>query len=209
MQVNTQALPRSTKMGWLRALQDRHDSWPDSSLLQAETKYSKCCHIETLRTERPGSCDHAAEKIGIDIRNSVGEPKPLDHHEAPKRPFCNEELNDDALPFISSQEVMSKRARRVGQFDQEGRRCDEELWIVVDSIVYDCSDFVYDHPGGQQVIESFAGEDCSWQFWRFHGKNEMLQYGRALRVGRTAGIKNKFPEVSRYVGLSRIGHDEW
>ena len=124
-------------------------------------------------------------------------------------PFHDEDKADNDLPFIPKEEVMAKRAQTQCQVNQETLPRDESLWIVVDNIVYDCSSFVHDHPGGQQVIRSFVGEDCSWQFWRFHGKNEMDRYGRALRVGRTSGVQNRFPEAPRYVGLSKIGHDEW
>lgn len=44
------------------------------------------------------------------------------------------------------------------------------LGIVIDDIVYDCTDFIHDHPGGITVLESFGGSECSckprsrWQF---------------------------------------------
>ena len=79
---------------------------------------------------------------------------------------------------------------------------------MIDEIVYDCTEFIKEHPGGQQIIESFAGAECSWQFWRFHGKNEMEEFGKPLRVGRTEGMVNKFKEPVRYVGLKRLG-DDW
>jgi hypothetical protein len=60
------------------------------------------------------------------------------------------------------------------------------------------------------VIESFIGEDCSWQFWRFHVKEVMEEFGRLLRVGRTEGVRNRFPEPTRWVGLRKWGRgDEW
>jgi cytochrome b involved in lipid metabolism len=77
--------------------------------------------------------------------------------------------------------------------------------IVVDNVVYDCTDFLPEHPGGEQVIKSFAGAECSWQFWRFHGTKEMEEFGRQLRVGRTEGLRNKFSESKRYIGLRRLG----
>ena len=80
--------------------------------------------------------------------------------------------------------------------------------IVVDNVVYNCAQFVFDHPGGKQIIEAFAGAECSWQFWRFHGKREMEEFGKALRVGRTEGLKNQFKEPVRYVGLRPLG-DAW
>jgi cytochrome b involved in lipid metabolism len=81
--------------------------------------------------------------------------------------------------------------------------------IVVDNIVYDCTDFLSEHPGGEQVIKSFGGAECSWQFWRFHGKKEMEEFGRQLRVGRTEGLRNRFPEPKRYIGLRKLGDNEW
>ncbi|KAM3067059.1 hypothetical protein ACMFMG_011732 [Clarireedia jacksonii] len=77
-------------------------------------------------------------------------------------------------------------------------------WIVVDNIVYDCTKFINEHPGGETVIRSFVGEDCSWQFWRFHDKVIMEQWGQPLRVGRTEGIRNRFKEIPKYFGPSKM-----
>lgn len=81
--------------------------------------------------------------------------------------------------------------------------------IVIDEIVYDCTQFILQHPGGQEIIKSFAGGECTWQFWRFHGKKVMEEFGRPLRIGRTMGLKNKFKEPVRFVGLKRLGDDGW
>ncbi|KIY01440.1 uncharacterized protein Z520_02992 [Fonsecaea multimorphosa CBS 102226] len=139
-------------------------------------------------------------------------------------PFVPESLSDDALPFIPKELVLERRhGKRSKSEDHPQRKVDggeerkqpqqqdheHEHWIVIDDIVFDCSDFISEHPGGQQVILSFVGEDCSWQFWRLHGKNVMEQYGRALRIGRTEGIQNRFVEPVRYVGLSNLGDDGW
>jgi cytochrome b involved in lipid metabolism len=55
---------------------------------------------------------------------------------------------------------------------------DTTVVIVVDDIVYDCTDFILDHPGGTQVIEASAGGERSWQFWRFHGSNDWKSLGQ-------------------------------
>lgn len=83
------------------------------------------------------------------------------------------------------------------------------IGIVVEDIVYDCTDFISEHPGGEKIIQSFAGQECTWQFWRFHGKKDMEELGKPLRVGRTKGLKNRFKEPVRYVGLRRLGDDDW
>ncbi|TVY56815.1 putative cytochrome b5 [Lachnellula cervina] len=116
----------------------------------------------------------------------------------PRYPFVTTDTKDKDLPFIPAAEVSQRISAGAGG-----------LLIVVDNIVYDCTDFISEHPGGEQVISSFAGAECSWQFWRFHGKQDMEEFGKALRVGRTEGLKNKFREPNRYVGLRRWGNDVW
>lgn len=107
-------------------------------------------------------------------------------------PLQNPSVPDDALPFIAPAIVRNKRLGLP--------QAQSPAWIVVDNIVYDCTDFIEEHPGGDTVLRSFIGEDCSWQFWRFHSKMIMEEWGRPLRVGRTEGILNRFKEPPRYFG---------
>ena len=127
-------------------------------------------------------------------------------------PFVPESLSDAALPVIPK-ELVLERSRQfksnAGEAAEKEGMQSNEYWIVIDNVVYDCTDFASDHPGGEGTIQSFIGEDCSWQFWRLHSKNIMEQYGRALRVGKTEGIKNRFLETASYVGLSKLGDDGW
>lgn len=106
-------------------------------------------------------------------------------------------LPDEGLPFIP------------GDIVRTAKTASDRLWIVIDNIVLDCTDFVHVHPGGKTVIESFNGEDCSWQFWRFHSRSNMEMDGRPLRIGRTAGVANRFKEKPRFLGLRRLGADEF
>ncbi|KAK0119358.1 hypothetical protein ONS95_010810 [Cadophora gregata] len=113
-------------------------------------------------------------------------------------PFIDVSVPDDQLPFISPENVVKQVSVDAGG-----------LFIVIDNVVYNCTDFITEHPGGEQIIKSFSGAECSWQFWRFHGTKELEDYGRPLRVGRTKGIANRFQEPSKYVGLRKFGADEW
>jgi cytochrome b involved in lipid metabolism len=110
-------------------------------------------------------------------------------------PFQRIELEDSELPFIPDTIVRSAK-KDLGR-----------TWIVVDNVIYDCTEFISEHPGGETVIDSFAGQDCSWQFWRFHNATHVRDSGRPLRVGRTAGVKNRFAERPRFVGLRK--KDDW
>lgn len=121
-----------------------------------------------------------------------GATSPLDY---PRQP---EDTATESLPMIRAEVVAS--TQRKGDL----------VWIVVNEIVYDCTDFVHEHPGGNTVIESFRGQDCTWQFWRFHNQKHLREFGHRLRVGRTSGVRNRFPEPVKFVGLRRPGlADEW
>lgn len=117
-------------------------------------------------------------------------------------PFQDSIIPDEKLPYISPDQVRKQRS-------EDPAYGEKRLWIVVDNVIYDCTDFISEHPGGDTVIQSFIGEDCSWQFWRFHSDSIMREFGRPLRIGRTEGVKNRFIEPPRYFGLSKLGHDNW
>ncbi len=113
-----------------------------------------------------------------------------------EHPFQATSLSNDELPFIPSHVV------------QAAQSDPNRLWIVIDQVVFDCTEFASIHPGGHTVLESFHGEDCSWQFWRFHSRSDMETDGRPLRIGRTAGVANRFKEKPRFVGLRGFDADE-
>ncbi|KAL4922145.1 hypothetical protein BDW62DRAFT_173007 [Aspergillus aurantiobrunneus] len=134
-------------------------------------------------------------------RSFLGLEYPLQHPSTP----------DSELPYIDPT-VLSQVAQHWTETTstsstEETGTCEPLAWIVVDNIVYDCTDFQHEHPGGTVVIRSFVGQDCSWQFWRFHTRKHMEEFGTPLRIGRTSGIRNRFEERPRYVGLS--GLDDW
>jgi cytochrome b involved in lipid metabolism len=106
---------------------------------------------------------------------------------------------DSELPLRPSSLVKSKASNPKGSSD---------LWIVIDGIVYDCTAFAPEHPSGVHMIESFRGFDCNWQFWRFHGKSDLEQYGKYMRIGRTEGVGNKYKEP-KFVGWSGFGFKDW
>ncbi|KAK2462284.1 hypothetical protein APHAL10511_005590 [Amanita phalloides] len=73
----------------------------------------------------------------------------------------------------------------VAQHNKEG-----DLWIVVDSKVYDLSRFAELHPGGANVLYSsnVAGQDATDVFFGLHRHEVLLrpQYAR-LQIGKIAG----------------------
>lgn len=128
--------------------------------------------------------------------NSSSKDRRLQDGTKREHAFQTSSLSKDQLPFIPAHIV------------QAAKSDPNKLWIVIDEVVFDCTDFASMHPGGTTVIESFRGEDCSWQFWRFHSRANMDTDGRALRIGRTAGVPNRFRERPRFVGLRSLGVDD-
>ncbi|ETN37448.1 uncharacterized protein HMPREF1541_08439 [Cyphellophora europaea CBS 101466] len=149
------------------------------------------------------------EKIEIRPDRPVRSAQPQDILER-KYAIVPAHLSDNNLPFIPKETVVGKQQPGLlaeGDLTSDPRRHD--WWIVIDNVVYDCTDFVLEHPGGQQVIMSFVGQDCSWQFWRFHRDSQIQRYGKQLRIGRTEGVANRFKEPKRFVGLSKLSDDSW
>jgi len=55
-----------------------------------------------------------------------------------------------------------------------------DCWICIDGLIYDVTDFIKSHPGGQQVILDVAGTDASAEFEKAahpeHVRDDMKQY---------------------------------
>ncbi|EMD65267.1 hypothetical protein COCSADRAFT_86381, partial [Bipolaris sorokiniana ND90Pr] len=79
------------------------------------------------------------------------------------------------------------------------------LYIVVDDIVYNCTQFVRENTGGPRVIENFKGQVFSWQFWRFHSAKNIEEWVKPVRVARTKNVGNRWKERLRWVGLRKLG----
>lgn len=64
----------------------------------------------------------------------------------------------------------------------------DSLWCIIDSNVYDLTDFVDAHPGGSTVLEQVAGTDATSDFFNLH-RIEVLKKYESLWVGTIAGEK--------------------
>jgi alkylation response protein AidB-like acyl-CoA dehydrogenase len=68
---------------------------------------------------------------------------------------------------------------------------EDDLWFIVDHKVYDASDFLDAHPGGEVVLRQVAGQDATQAFYNLH-RQEVLQQYKSLCIGTIEGEK---PEV--------------
>ncbi|KOS22778.1 Very long-chain specific acyl-CoA dehydrogenase [Escovopsis weberi] len=63
---------------------------------------------------------------------------------------------------------------------------DDSLWCIIDSIVYDLTDFVDAHPGGESVLKQIAGQDATTAFYNLHRQEVLAKYAD-LAIGTVAG----------------------
>lgn len=85
-------------------------------------------------------------------------------------PLHPRHIPDCKLPFVPAEEVTKRDGKEGAKLCSchvlKGRRLLTNAGIVVDGIVLDCTYFKKKHPGGKAIIESFGGQDCSWQVCR-------------------------------------------
>lgn len=67
---------------------------------------------------------------------------------------------------------------------------DGDLWLIIDCLVYDVSSWIQKHPGGEKVLRSLAGKDCSEVFRTFHNPKIAQNILPAFRIGQTYELKD-------------------
>ena len=53
---------------------------------------------------------------------------------------------------------------------------EDDVWVILNGKVYDCTKFLPDHPGGKKAIMVFAGKDASEEFNMLHAPNVLTKY---------------------------------
>lgn len=69
---------------------------------------------------------------------------------------------------------------------------EDDLWMIIDAKVYDLSDFVDGHPGGNVVLAQVAGQDATKAFYNLHRQEVLDKYESSFRIGT---IKGEKPEI--------------
>ncbi|KAH8911698.1 acyl-CoA dehydrogenase NM domain-like protein [Coniochaeta sp. PMI_546] len=65
---------------------------------------------------------------------------------------------------------------------------EDSVWFIVDATVYDVSDFLDAHPGGEAVLRQVAGKDATVDFYNLH-RHEVLAKYADLAIGTIEGEK--------------------
>ncbi|KAI1345053.1 acyl-CoA dehydrogenase/oxidase [Xylariaceae sp. FL0016] len=66
---------------------------------------------------------------------------------------------------------------------------EDSIWFIIDSKVYDVSEFVDAHPGGESVLRQVAGTDATVAFYNLHRHEVLAKYDDDLLIGTVEGEK--------------------
>ncbi|KIW84540.1 hypothetical protein Z517_03790 [Fonsecaea pedrosoi CBS 271.37] len=68
----------------------------------------------------------------------------------------------------------------------------DSLWCIIDSKVYDLTDFADAHPGGSTVFQQVGGLDATVDFFNLHRLEVLQKYEKSLCIGT---VKGETPQV--------------
>ncbi|CRL02686.1 CLUMA_CG015833, isoform A [Clunio marinus] len=100
-----------------------------------------------------------------------------------------ESENDHKLKHISLEEVSD-------------HDCSDDCWIIIYDRVYDVTNFLSKHPGGDNVFMEHAGRDCTIAF-RGHS-NDAAQLLKTYEIG----ILPPHERIYRWPGMIRISESK-
>jgi fatty acid desaturase len=72
-----------------------------------------------------------------------------------------------------------------------------EMWIVIDELVYDITNFISKHPGGDKVLLNMAGKDCTDAFANYHQARIYQKWLPPYLVGRVTDVP-VYPHVQDF-----------
>ncbi|CAB9519250.1 Bifunctional delta 6-fatty acyl acetylenase/desaturase [Seminavis robusta] len=72
-----------------------------------------------------------------------------------------------------------------------------EAWIVIDERVYDITNFVAKHPGGEKVLYNMAGKDCTDAFANYHSAAIYKKWLPPYLIGQVTDVP-VYPHVQDF-----------
>ncbi len=117
------------------------------------------------------------------LQNNIVYPKGYNVHElgvSGRSAYIPQMSSQEAIPEFTLEEVA-----------QHG--FEESLWVIIDSEVYDLTQFSKNHPGGLKVLLKYAGKDASQGFQEIHHSDEAKIYMKNFKIGRLRAVPLKCP----------------
>ena len=79
-------------------------------------------------------------------------------------------------------------AKSFSREDVRSHTSEDSLWCIIDSTVYDLTEFVDAHPGGESVLQQIAGQDATTAFYNLHRHEVLVKY-KDLAIGTVQNEK--------------------
>ncbi|KAJ3405098.1 hypothetical protein HDV05_006769, partial [Chytridiales sp. JEL 0842] len=117
----------------------------------------------------------------------VGPDDTYDDHEEDESVEDVAKLAQPAAPVVESKQVSEENSSLPLLTLEEVSKhsTEEDCWIVVRGLVYDCTPFMAEHPGGAGSIVLVGGTDCTEEFDAIHSQKaqDMLEKYLIGRIG--------------------------
>lgn len=85
----------------------------------------------------------------------------------------------------------------------------KSMWLAIDGVVYDLTDFLAEHPGGKRLPLKYGGTDASEVWHTMHRPEILAEHGARYRIGVLAGARAQQPADAQAAegGAARGGRD--
>lgn len=152
------------------------------------------------RLSQKSSATERLNQISLHI-DPNGKKVIIDLGDAPDQQSVSQDSQrPPSVPKLSRPEEST--SKKVTQFEIPGKEFTPEdvakhnsaddCWVIVKNVVMDLTPFLKDHPGGQESILKFAGEDATESFDMLHEDNVVARYAPHCVLGR---VKGKTPHL--------------
>jgi len=80
---------------------------------------------------------------------------------------------------------MPKELKTFTRDEVAKHKVEDDCWLIVDGAVFDVSNFAAMHPGGEQLLYEYGGQDASEVFWGLHRREVLDKYKSKFLIGYT------------------------
>lgn len=95
-------------------------------------------------------------------------------------------------------------AEEISQHNHE-----KDLWMVIHGKVYDLTKFLKEHPGGEEVLITLAGQDGSKCFDDIGHSYEAITLRESFQIGDTNDMPSERIEKKKPVSSDTIDDNDW
>jgi len=105
-------------------------------------------------------------------------------HHVESVPINGKKKNGEAAPESQTTAACSKTPQLYTWSEISKHNKPKDAWLVLEDKVYDISNWMFKHPGGKDVIASYAGQDATDPFNAFHPELQLSKkYLPAFYIG--------------------------